>query len=122
MPTKPQDHQSKTVVTPNGAHSLIEIVTDPFDTPPDAIPLFSIDGVTYSMPGEVSAATSLKALDLARRSGMESAVSWILEEVLGLEAYTALLNCKALKASQLAAIMEVVEKHTLGAMEASTGN
>lgn len=123
-PRAPQDHKTKAApAEPRAQASLVELVSEEIDgTELDAIPLFSIDGETYSMPATVSAATSLKALDIARRQGQAESISWVLEEVIGSEGYNALMNFKSLKPSQLQAIITVVTGHVMGSMEELTGN
>jgi len=81
--------------------------------------LFSIDGRVYTMPAEVSASVALEMLHRARTEGEQAAVSWVMEEVLGKEAYDALRTCKALKAHQLQAVIQVVTENVMGAMEES---
>ena len=124
-PGVPQDRKTKaTKDSTNRAKapaSLVEIITtDEQDV--DLIPLFSIDGRVYSIPGEVSASMALRLLDSARRHGMEAATSEALEELLGGEAYQALLQCRSLKVSHLEQIMEVVQAHVLGDLEGTLGN
>jgi hypothetical protein len=65
---------------------------------------------------------ALRVLDSARRNGMETAMSEALEELLGSEAYQALLHCKSLKADHLKQIMDVVQVHVMGELEGISGN
>lgn len=121
-PRAPQDRKAKAVkaeVRPPA--SLVEIVTT--DVPvAELVPLFSIDGRTYSIPGEVPASMALRMLDAMRRQGMEAAMSEALEELLGAEAYQALLQCRALTVDHLERIMAVVQTHVLGNLEGALGN
>lgn len=94
---------------------LIEIDSNAVNT--EVKDLFSIDGKVYTMPVEVSASLALQMLHEARTAGQESAISWVMEEVLGKEAYDALRNCRALKAHQLQAVIKVVTETVMGAME-----
>lgn len=94
---------------------MIEIDSNAVNT--EVTDLFSIDGKVYTMPSEVSASVAVQMLHVARTEGQESAVSWVLEEVLGTEAYDALRKCRALKAHQLQAIIKVVTETVMGAME-----
>lgn len=121
-PKTPQDHKAKAVKTDvRPPTSLVEIVTT--DQPvAELVPLFSIDGQVYSIPGEVSASMALRMLDSARRQGMEAATSEALEELLGGEAYQALLQCRALTVDHLERIMAVVQTHVLGNLEGVLGN
>jgi hypothetical protein len=127
-PRVPQDRKARaprkattTKVSPSGPRSLVEIVTT--DQPEvELIPLFSIDGEVYSIPAEVSASMALRVLDTARREGMEAAMSGALEELLGPDAYQALLHCKSLTTDHLEAIMAGVQGHVLGGLDGPLGN
>jgi hypothetical protein len=101
---------------------VIITTEDESQEPQERIPVFTLDDVEYTMPAHIPASMSLRVLDMIRRVGQEAAVSWVLEEVLGDEAYQALLNCRSLKPSQLLAVMAVVQDHVLGAMEEAAGN
>lgn len=96
---------------------MIEINSNEVNT--EVKDLFSIDGRVYSMPVEVSASVALQMLHVARTEGEQSAVSWVMEEVLGTEAYDALRKCRALKPHQLQAVIKVVTETVMGAMEES---
>lgn len=99
---------------------MITITTD--QSPVEQEPIFSIDDVTYSMPSTVSAAVAVKFLDVNRNQGGEAAVSWLMEEVLGTEAYKALMACKTLKPADLKAVMKIVTDKALGVLEEASGN
>jgi hypothetical protein len=118
----PQDRRTKAVKAraTDEPRSLIEIVTTDA-APVEMIPLFSIDGEVYSIPGEVGAGMALNVLDRARRDGMESAMSWALEAMLGTDSYRALLDCKTLTITQLEQIMEAVQLHVMGGTEVLPG-
>lgn len=121
-PRAPEDRKAKAVKAeaPPPA-SLVEIVTtDEQDV--ELIPLFSIDGQVYSIPGKVSASMALRMLDSARRQGMEAATSEVLEELLGSESYQALLRCRSLTVNHLERIMAAVQVHVLGDLEGALGN
>lgn len=119
-PRKPQDRLAKAIAP--AEPGIIELVSDPDAPEAERIPLFSIDGTTYSMPAEVDAATSLRVLDVQRRRGAESALSYALEELVGSEGYQALLNFRGLRKGQLEAIMELVQRHALGNLEEPAKN
>ena len=74
---------------------MIELVTEkPVDGEAEEIAmidLFSIDGKVYQIPDRVRPTLSLQYLDMARRRGIGIAESWLAEELLGTEAYAALL-------------------------------
>jgi hypothetical protein len=107
---------------PNVKPEPVVITTTDEEETEERIPVFSIDGTEYTMPAHIPASTALRVLDMMRRMGQEAAVSWLLEEALGEEAYEALLNCKSLKPKQLQAVMAVVQDHFMGAIEESSGN
>lgn len=112
-----QDHKTKA----NAPRPLIEISTAENDEP-DSIPLFSIDGEVYSMPGRVPPAVAIQALEIVADQGMEAAIPFMLKEALGSEGYQALRNCRAMTGAQLEAIMEVVQQHVMGSMDGARGN
>ena len=89
----------------------------------EPIHIFTIDSEKYYMPGEVLPAVALRALEVIELRGQEAGISYMLHEVLGDEAHTALKNCNALRSTQLRAIMDIVSNHVLGALEeVKTGN
>jgi len=94
---------------------LIEIDSNDVNT--EVKELFSIDGRIYTMPVEVSASVALQYLHVARAEGETASISWVMEEVLGTEAYDALRKCRALKPHQLQAVIKVVTETVMGALE-----
>ncbi len=121
MAARPQDHKPKAGKKAIQPRTLVEIVTTDEVEEDEGIPVFSLDGTVFTMPTVVSASVSLQALHMARTEGQEAAMSWVMEEVLGTEAYDTLRTCKALTGPQLTAIMEAVEEHVLGQVEEATG-
>jgi hypothetical protein len=102
--------------------SLVEITSVPEGDEPEPIPVFAIDGETYTMPAVISASFALEVLDRMRTDGEMAVTGWMLEEVLGTEAYEALKGCKGLNTDQLKAIMDHVSEHVMGALEGTSGN
>lgn len=96
--------------------SLTEIISTDVEEV-DSIPVFSIDGQVYSMPGAISVSFALEAIDVMGQRGELAAMAWLLPEVLGQEAYDALKTCKALKPEQLKSIMDRVSEHVMGQLE-----
>lgn len=82
-------------------------------------PLFSIDGVEYTVPKTVSAGLALKYFRSARLYGVDMAVAEVLESVLGSAGYDALTNYEDLTQDDLAAVVEVVTKKMIGALDSS---
>jgi hypothetical protein len=54
--------------------------------------LFSLDGVTHTIPMHFPASVALQYMDAMRKYGPDAAVSWALELALTTEGYTALLG------------------------------
>ena len=103
---------------------MIELVTK---TPVEGeeetatVDIFSLNGKVYSVPDKVRPALSLQYLDMARKRGIGIAESWLAEELLGTEAYNALLYFPdisseqwedAIKAARAIAFGEVRPKAT----------
>jgi hypothetical protein len=101
----------------------IQIDTIENHDPVEPIHLFTIDGTQYFMPGFISPALALRALEVVELRGQEAGISYMLHEVLGDEAHTALKECESIRPSQLRAIMDIVTNRVLGALEeAREGN
>jgi len=84
----------------------------------ERVPLFYIDDVEYSMPAKIPGNVALKYLRKIRTDGVEVAGAWLLEEVIGTEAYEALMNYDGLTIEQLNQVIAIVERHALGSVEA----
>ncbi|MCW0214366.1 MAG: hypothetical protein OJJ54_13485 [Pseudonocardia sp.] len=82
-------------------------------------PLFSIDGVEYTVPKTVSVGLALKYFKSARLYGVDMAIADVLETVLGSAGYDGLTNYEGLTPEDLAAVIDVVTKKMLGAMDTS---
>jgi hypothetical protein len=96
---------------------MLELVTPQSEEPVELVPIFSIDDTVYQMPIEVPAYVGLRYLKMLRTQGELIANGWVLEEMLGTEAYDALSNFKGLKAEHLEQLQEVIGKHVLGSLE-----
>lgn len=83
--------------------------------------LFSINGVTYQIPARVGANISLGYMKLARERGDMIAIGWAAEKVLGEQAYSALMECDDLEQEDLEAVLAVVHKKIMGAVEVGKG-
>src|SRR5882757_3140203 len=82
------------------------------------VDLFSLDGEMFQIPEKPKVNVALKYLKIARIQGPDMAAGWLLEELLGTEAYEALMNFDDLTTDQLETVMMVAQEVTLGAMEA----
>jgi hypothetical protein len=80
-------------------------------------PLFSIDGTEYTIPVEVPPAMGLEAMEKTRTEGEAPATAWIMRELLGVEGWKALRECKQVNRAQMAAIMQVCRDRVFGGME-----
>jgi hypothetical protein len=86
----------------------------------DLIPLFRLDGRTYSIPADPAAGFALKYLAGLKRGVMtDAAAAVLLEDVLGEEAFAALSTSPKVRMSDFVRIMEIVKTRVLGpAMDA----
>lgn len=84
--------------------------------------LFTIDGDEYTVPKVVPAIVGVRALEVAATEGEAASVRWLMLEVLGQEAYDALLACTGVTSKQLGQIMTVVRDKAMGDMEDALGN
>jgi hypothetical protein len=94
------------------APKVIELGGRPTEAEP--IPVFSADGVTYTMPAEVSADLALTFIEkLADNEA--SASLWLLKYLFGRDGYEALKRTAT--GAQLRAVTDVVSDHVMGAAE-----
>lgn len=94
----------------------IQITTSPLDpdTEVERVHVFSIDDEPYYMPAEIPPAVGLRYMDQVRARGEVAAQAFLLEAVLGVEAYQALINCDDITTEQLEAIGEEIGRRALG--------
>lgn len=88
--------------------------------PIEMIDLFEIDGEMYQIPAKPMINMVLKYLNMARKESQDNAVGWLLEQMVGEEAYAALMDFDDLTSDQLKTIMMVVEEVAMGALENPT--
>jgi len=98
----------------------IELKSVP-STEVETVVLFSIDGVDYTIPKKPRVNIALRYLKMAREEGPEAAQGYLLEALVGEEAYEALMNFDDLDSETLGAIAEAAQKLTLGGLEAPKG-
>lgn len=99
--------------------AAIELHTSTDAKPAAMVDLFSIDDTMYQIPAKPKVNIALKFLRMARTQGMEIASGWLLEELLGEDAFEALMNYDDLTAEDMEQVMAVAQEVTLGAVEAS---
>jgi hypothetical protein len=80
----------------------------------EQIHLFTIDGVDYHMPAVIPPSVALEMMDIVRREGDLAASAWMLEEVLGTDAYEALIHCRSITKAQMRQINDIVADHVVG--------
>lgn len=81
------------------------------------ITLFSIDDEDYSIPAEIRPNQALQIMTVFRRQGDTSGVSFMLETLLGLDAYEALLGFDDLESDDLEKIIKIAFTMVAGATE-----
>ena len=86
-----------------------------------SVELFSLDGVSYTIPAKPRVNLALRYLWHAKQYGEDRAAAELLESLLGAEGFEALMNYDDLTGDQFEAIMRVATKYTLGALEDTTG-
>lgn len=87
----------------------------------EMIDVFELDGEVYQMPKKVSAGLGLKYLKIQAERGQDAAIYYMMLELLGDEAYEALMDHPSLDQEALDQILEVVEAHGLGAGQGKSG-
>lgn len=87
----------------------------------ERIPVFSIDGVEYSMPKEINGHFAMQVLDQIRREGSEATTAFVLQECLGGRGYRALMDCPTLTTADLKAVVKIITDHVLGVVEEVAG-
>lgn len=86
----------------------------------DVVHLFTLDGTDYFIPREPRANVTLKYLRMARHDAA-SAQGWLLEQMLGEDGYTALMEWDGLTTAILLKLLAVVERLAVDASEAVSG-
>jgi hypothetical protein len=95
---------------------VIEIKTNPAASE-EREPLFTLDGEEYSIPKVIGAEVSLEALHRFRSDHELAVIAWMMETVLGVEAWKALRTAKGLDPKDLAAVIEAVRERTMAPIE-----
>jgi hypothetical protein len=86
-------------------------------------PLFYIDDRAYTVPNEVSSAVGLQYIHLSAGGdiGVLQAQDYLLNELLGADAYRALREYQALTSAHLAWVIEACSRLALGTIEVPKG-
>ena len=88
------------------------------EEPEEREPLFYIDDREYTIPKVMRTNDALDCLHVFRTQGELFATDYLLEKLLGEEAYTALRSYKGLTSDDLKQIVEVATERMMGAAEA----
>lgn len=87
-----------------------------------SIPLFRLDGHTYSIPADPPAGFALKYLAAVKEGApSDAAAGQLLEDLLGEEAYAAMATSPKVKISDFAEVMKIVQSRVLGPVLDSLG-
>lgn len=88
---------------------------DPDRPEQDGVPLFTLDGVVYSIPADPPASFVLKYLSAIKEGVLpDAAAGALLSELLGEQAYAALATSPKVRLSDFMRIMEIVKIKVLG--------
>ncbi len=80
-------------------------------------PLFTLNGTTYEIPSVIGAEIALQALERFRSEAELAVIAWMMETVLGKDAWKALRNAEGLHPADLAAVIEAVREKTMAVIE-----
>jgi hypothetical protein len=72
------------------------------------VELFSINGKAYTVPTSMPQNKGLRYVNIARKQGPEASADYLLETLLGEEAYDALMDYDALTEEDMTNILEAV--------------
>ena len=81
-------------------------------------PIFSIDGVEYTIPKEVGAEVVAQAMDRLRTEPDAAISAWCAERLIGKEGWQALLNVEGLDKATFRGIMRICRERIFGGLEA----
>lgn len=83
----------------------------------ERVVLFTIDNEEYTIPKLPRGNLALQYLDKVKNEGSDWADAWLLEEMLGSDAYEALMNFEYLTPEQLDAVLDLCQKQVVGKLE-----
>lgn len=94
----------------------LDLDAEPQTTSDEVVHLFTLRGVDYYIPREPKASVSLQYLRRARQDALD-AQGWLLEQLLGPEAYEALMSWDGLTTDILLRLLAIVNKLAVDAAE-----
>lgn len=80
----------------------------------EMVPIFELDGKTYKIPANPPAGVSLKYLKISTTEGQDAASYFMLNEMLGEDAFEALSEHPTLTKDQFEAVFKKIEEVVLG--------
>lgn len=83
----------------------------------ERVTLFSIDGKEYSISTKIRPNVSLKVMNVFRKQGDTAGVDFMLETVLGSDAYEALMDFDDLEEDELEKIIKIAFELVAGTTE-----
>lgn len=105
---------------PGGQDDLLDLDARLDDA--TSIPLFRLDGHTYTIPADPPAGFALKYLAAVKSGAVsDAAAGQLLEDLLGEEAYAAMATSPKVKISDFAKVMQIVQSRVLGPILDSLG-
>lgn len=116
-PAPPVVPVSEVPTAANGAPRVLRFSTATEEEVEEREPLFYIDDREYTIPKVMPTNDALACLHVFRTQGNLFATDHLLETLLGVEGYAALLSYKKLKPEDLQAIIEIATERMLGAAE-----
>ena len=87
----------------------------------ETVDVFSLDGVTYTMPKEPRPAIGLRFVWEMKTAGEMDAVSNLLIATVGRDAFEALTKAEGMTAAQWEQLQQIVIKQTVGGQESGKG-
>lgn len=107
---------------PQGFEPIRFVTKRPEDRDPvERVVLFSLDDQEFSIPRKFPVNLGLKVIRTMRRQGSEIAMAELLEEVIGADAYEALVNYPDLEDDDIARLMKIVTDLALGSLDGPKG-
>lgn len=83
----------------------------------DREPIFSIDGVEYTIPKKVPTNVGLEAMEKVSELGGAAGTRWLMVLMLGQKGWDALRTCEDLEPADLQAVQEVIRTRVFAEVE-----
>jgi hypothetical protein len=89
--------------------------------PEERVVLFSLDDAEFTIPRKFPVNLGLRVIRTMRRRGEAIAMAELLEEVIGADAYEALVNYPDITNDDIARLMQIVNDLALGSLDSPKG-